>query len=111
VSDESKSVATLVSELWQMIVAYLKQEAIEPIKQLGRFLAFGVAGSVLLAIGLVTLTLAGLRGVQSATGTTFTRNWSWVPYLFTLAACGIVAALAARAITAKRSSERQRAGR
>jgi hypothetical protein len=57
---------------------------------------------VSLAIGLVTLTLAGLRGVQSATGSTFTGNWSWVPYVFTLAACGLVAALAARAITANR---------
>lgn len=100
-SEESKSVGTLIVELREMIVAYVKQEAIEPIKQLGRFLALGVAGSLLLAVGLVTLTLAGLRGVQSATGSTFTGNWSWAPYLFTLAACGLVALLAARAITAK----------
>ena len=101
-SDESKSVATLGTELWQLIVAYLKQETIEPIKQLGRFVAFGVAGSLFLSVGLVTLMIAGLRALQTETGTTFTGNWSWAPYLFTLAGCGVFAALAARAISAKR---------
>ena len=103
-ADDSKSVGTLASELWQMIVAYLKQETIEPIKLLGRFVAFGVIGSLFLSVGLVTLTLAGLRALQSETGTTFTGNWSWAPYLFTLAACGLVAALAARAITARKGT-------
>jgi hypothetical protein len=102
VSDDSKSVGTLIAELKDLVIAYLKQEAIEPIKQLGRFIAFGVAGSLFLSIGLVTLTLAGLRALQTETGTTFTGNWSWAPYLFTLVGCGLVAALAARAISAKR---------
>jgi hypothetical protein len=105
VSDESKSVMTLVTELRELIVAYVKQEAIEPIKELGRFVGFGVAGSLFLSIGLVTLTLAGLRALQTETGTMFTGNWSWAPYLITLAGCALVAALAARAISANRRKE------
>ena len=101
-SDDSKSVGTLLAELKDLIIAYLKQEAIEPIKDLGRFVAFGFAGSLFLSIGLVTLTLAGLRALQTETGTTFTGDWSWAPYLFTLVGCGLIAALAARAISAKR---------
>jgi hypothetical protein len=105
VSDESKGVTTLVSELRELIVAYLKQEAVEPIKQLGRFLAFGVAGSLFLSVGLVLLTLSVLRVLQTETDTMFTGNLSWLPYVFTFVLCGALAALAARAISANRRKE------
>jgi hypothetical protein len=100
-SSPSKSVPSVVAEVWQLIVAYFKQEAIDPLKQLGRFLAIGMAGALLLTLGVVMLTMAGLRALQTETDTTFTGNWSWAPYLITLVGCGLVAALAARAITAK----------
>jgi hypothetical protein len=103
VPDSDKSVPVLVGELRDLLVAYAKQETIEPIKELGRFVALGVAGSLLLSFGLVMLTLAGLRALQTETSTTFDGNWSWVPYLLTLAACGIAAALAGRAISANRT--------
>jgi hypothetical protein len=104
VPDSSKSVGSVLGELRELLVAYFKQEAIEPIKELGRFLAWGFAGSLFLAVGLVSLTLAALRALQTETGSTFTGNLSWVPYLVTLAACGIVAALAARAISARKET-------
>lgn len=100
VPEQSKGVGTLVSELWQLIVAYLKQETIEPIKKLGRYVAFGVVGSLCLSIGLVMLLLAGLRALEAETR--MTGNWSWAPYLITMVGCGVVAALAARAISANR---------
>lgn len=99
-ADSSKSVPVLLSELRELVVGYFKQEAVEPIKALGRFVAAGLAGSLFLAIGLITLTLAGLRALQTETGTTFTGNWSWAPYLITLAGCALLAGLFARAITA-----------
>jgi hypothetical protein len=101
-ADTAKSVPTLLQELRALIVAYFKQEAIEPIKALGRFVAFGMAGALLLSIGLVLLTLSGLRALQTQTGTTFTGNLSWAPYLITLVVAGLLAALAARQISAKR---------
>jgi hypothetical protein len=100
--EAQKSVPTLVSELWQLLVAYFKQEAIEPVKQLGRFVALGVAGSLLISLGLIMLTLSGLRALQAETGTTFTGNWSWAPYFITLVASGVFAFLAARAISARK---------
>ena len=96
-----KSVPALAAELWDLVRAYAKQETVEPMKGLGRYAAFGVAGSVVLSVGLVLLLLGGLRALQTETGTTFTGNWSWAPYLITLVGCAAVAALAARAITAK----------
>src|SRR5690349_5622118 len=101
--ESSKSVPAVASELWQLIVAYFKQEALEPVKELGRFIAFGFAGSLLLSLGLVMLTLAGLRALQTETSTTFTGNWSWAPYLITLVGCGAVAALAGRAIARRKA--------
>jgi hypothetical protein len=105
VPERSNNVVGEVGEVWQLVIAYLKQETIEEIKPLGRFLLWGVAGSILLCIGLILLTLSGLRALQTETGTTFTGNWSWAPYLITLVGCGLFAGLAARAITARSRKE------
>ena len=100
-----KGIPTLAVELKDLVVAYAKQETLEPIKGLGRFIAFGVAGSILLALGLVLLVLALLRGLQTELADTFDGNWTFAPYLITLVACAVVVALAARAIgAAKRRS-------
>ncbi len=69
------------SETARLVVDYVKQETLDPIKALGRFVLFGVVGSVALAIGLVILAIAFLRLLQGETGGTFDGNWSWAPYL------------------------------
>lgn len=102
-----KGLPTLAAELWQLVVTYLKQETVVPIKGLGRFLALGVAGSAVLSIGLLLLALALLRALQTETDTTFDGNLSWAPYGITLVACALVAGLAARAI----GSHKRRAAR
>lgn len=81
------------NEVKSLVVAYAKQETIEPIKGLGRFLAFGMAGSFLLSVGLVLLLLAGLRALQTETGSTFQGNWSWAPYLIVLVGAAVLAGL------------------
>ena len=43
---EEKSLATHVTELYELVLAYAKQEALDPVKSLGRFIGFGVAGSL-----------------------------------------------------------------
>lgn len=75
----------LVTELWELIVAYFKQETVVPLKQLGRYVALGLAGSLLLGTGVLFLALAGLRALQTETGDTFDGNWSWAPYGIVLA--------------------------
>jgi hypothetical protein len=98
-----KSLPTLVTELWELVLAYLKQETLEPLKGLGRFVGFGIAGAAFMSIGLVLLSVALLRVLQIETGTHLTGNWSWAPYGLTLLAVVVVAALAASRIgTAKR---------
>ena len=87
------SLPQLVIELKDLIVAYLKQETVVPLKQLGRYLAFGVAGSVLMGTGVILWSLGLLRLLQTQTGDTFAGDWSWVPYLIVFAALVIGAAI------------------
>jgi hypothetical protein len=94
-ADSEKSVPALAAELWDLVRAYAKQETIDPIKTQGRKVGFGIAGSLLLSVGLVLLALGGLRALQTETGTTFDDKWSWVPYLITLFGTTVLIGLAA----------------
>lgn len=89
--DNDKSLPTLAAELYSMVREYAKQETVEPIKGLGRFIAFGVAGSVLLGIGLVLLALGILRALQTETEDWFDGRLTFVPYLITFVFCALVA--------------------
>ena len=104
-AEESKDSALpgQVAELWDLVRAYAKQETIEPIKGLGRYAAFGVAGSILLSLGLVMLLLGGLRALQTETGDTFEGSWSWAPYLIALVGVGVIMALVARGMAKRKS--------
>jgi hypothetical protein len=86
-------------EFVDLVVAYAKQETLGPLRGLGRFLAVGIGGSVALALGVPLLLLALLRALQTETGSTFTGNLSWLPYLITSVAALAVAALAVWRIT------------
>ncbi len=86
-------------ETVQLIVAYIKQETLEPVKGLGRYILFGVAGSVALSIGLAILAVGLLRVLQTETGSAFTGNLSWIPYLLCTVVVVLVAYLAVRAIS------------
>ena len=92
-------------DLWQLVVAYVKQETVDPIKGIGRFLAFGLAGSALLGLGLVVVFLGLLRLLQDQTGDTFRGHLKFVPYLLTLVACGAVAGGALKARGRKKEDE------
>jgi hypothetical protein len=101
----------VAGELWQLVVAYLKQETIEPLKGIGRFLLWGTAGSFCLGIGAVLLLLAALRFLQEQFSDAFDGNLSVLPYVIVLGVAIVIAALSARAIGAeKRRSEKASGG-
>ncbi len=82
-----------VTDLRDLVVAYVKQETVVPLKSLGRWIGFGIGGSLLMGFGVVFLAMAGLRALQTETGETFTGNWSWVPYLIMVFVLALGAAI------------------
>jgi hypothetical protein len=79
-----KSVPQVVNELWSLTRDYARQETLDPLKGIGRYLAYGFVGAVLTSIGVILLMLALLRALQTETGSTFHGNLSWIPYLIVL---------------------------
>ena len=69
-----------IRELRELVVEYAKQETVEPLRGLGRYAGWGIAGAFLLGLGVVFLAIGGLRVLQEETYPHLTGNWSWVPY-------------------------------
>jgi hypothetical protein len=99
---QPKSVPEIASELFELTKSYARQETVDPLKGVGRYLAYGVSGALALGIGVILLMLAGLRALQTETGSTFTGNWSWLPYLIVLVVASALIALAISRIKQKK---------
>ena len=93
-------------DAFQLTVDYLKQETVEPLKGLGRFLYMGIAGSFFLAGGILLILIGILRLLQTETGSALTGDWSWVPYaVVVLLGIGVIGVAAWR-ITAGPGQEK-----
>jgi len=87
-----------VSELWALVVTYAKQETVVPLKNLGRYLGFGIGGAILIAAGVGLISVGVLRGMQALldaeAGGSHADDWvSAMPYLITFAFLILVAVL------------------
>ncbi|HUY61428.1 MAG TPA: hypothetical protein VMW49_06080 [Candidatus Dormibacteraeota bacterium] len=100
---DDTSIPTLASELVSLVVGYAKQETIDPLKSLARFVAFGVAGALLLAIGGGLAALAAVRVVQTETAPHLSGDWSWAPY-----GAGILLVAAGAGLALTRIGKRRR---
>lgn len=92
----NKSVPQVIGELWTLTKDYARQETLDPLKGVGRYLAYGLAGAVLCSLGVVLLLLSLLRGLQDHT--TITGNLSWIQYVVVLVVGVALAVLAASRI-------------
>ena len=91
--NDPKSIPQVATELWELTVAYAKQETVDPLRGLGRYLGYGVSGSLVFAFGSVLLLLSLLRALQTETGDAFDGNFTWVPYLIVVAAAALLVGL------------------
>ena len=98
----------LVTELRDLVVRYFREQTLVPLQKLGRYVGFGVLGSLLLGFGVVFLGMSGLRALQDETGDTFSGDWSWVPYLIMFVALLFGAGLVWIARTARRAEKEYR---
>lgn len=105
------NIADVISGLWELTVDYAKQETVEPLKGLGRYLGAGLAGALGVGMGLVMIVLAILRAVQTQTGSALTGNWTFVPYLVVIIAGGILIGLLAMKIKGPKDEHTANAGK
>jgi hypothetical protein len=87
-------------DLLDMLRRYLRQETVDPLRAVGRFLLFGASGSLLIGSGLVLIAVGGLRSMQ-AWGV-LEESWSWVPYIVVATALSGLAVLAVSRIGGER---------
>lgn len=96
---QDKGLGDNVGEIWGLVRSYAKQETIDPLKSIGRFLMWGIPGAILVGLGLLFGSLAALRALQSETGPHLTGSWTWVPYAVTFLVAMILAAIFAWAVS------------
>jgi H+/Cl- antiporter ClcA len=71
-------------ELVDLVIAYAKQETVQPLKGLLKKAALGLGGALLLGIGGIFCSLAALRAMQSETDFFERHNLSYLPYFVTV---------------------------
>jgi hypothetical protein len=75
-----------VDELRQLVVDYARQETVDPLKDLGKYIAWGLAGAILLGTGVVFVAIAVVRLLQTE-GPDWLHKPGWsttYPYLIVL---------------------------
>jgi hypothetical protein len=88
------SLPEIAQDLWDLLVAYARQETIDPLRNIGRYLAYGLGGMIVITLGVFMIGLSALRALQTQTGEVFTGFWSWVPYLLVALVLGGLVAVA-----------------
>ena len=83
-----------IRELKDLVVAYAKQETIDPIKGLGRYVGLRARRvPSCSASACFFLAMSGLRALQTETGDAFDDWRSFVPYLIVVVFLAILAAI------------------
>ncbi len=90
--------ASDATEFKDLLLAYVRQETLDPLKALGRFLLWGAIGALLLSLGAFLVALGIVRAVQTEAGVHLSGDLTWVPYMGGLIFALIVVVLAASRI-------------
>ena len=83
-----KSAQDQIRELKDLVVAYAKQETVDPVKNIAATLGWAVGGALCLGVAVVFATIAVLRMVQTELPELLDGHGqsSFVPYLIVLVA-------------------------
>ena len=103
-SGSRKEPAAQFSDVKDLLVGYAKQETVDPIKGLGRFLGYGLAAALVGSLGLVLLLLGALRLLQTETGSAFDGRLTWIPYVLVVI---VSAAIAGAAVKGRSRGQRR----
>jgi hypothetical protein len=96
---KSESFIGDIRELWDLVLAYFKQETIDPVKGLLKYVGYGLGGSLAIGLAGILLLLGILRLLQDRTGELFSGRLHFVPYLAVLIGCAAVIGLSLKAMS------------
>ncbi len=87
-----------IQELKDLVVSYAKQETIDPLKGIGRYIGWALGGALLLGTGVVFVAIGFLRMLQTeGPDWLHKRGWSTTyPYLVLLVLLALGAVLTLR---------------
>ncbi len=94
----------LVREFIDMSKDYMRQETLEPAKQLGRFAGFGLGAALAFAFGALFLSIAGVRYLRDLLPEG--PNWSALGYLIAAVVLALIAGILIT-VTSRRTSRSQ----
>lgn len=101
-SERPKPLPQQGQELKDLVVAYVKQETTDELRGLLGYVAFGLAGWLLIGIGATCGAVGLLRLLQEETGGAFDGNWSWAPYFIVVALLATIGYVTWRVTTRRR---------
>jgi fumarate reductase subunit D len=83
-----------IGEVIDLVKTYVRQETVGPLKGLGRKVGIGVAGAIMLGMGLFFLALGLLRLIQDKAPRLASGALSWISYVIVIVFCVILAFVA-----------------
>ena len=83
-----------IGDVIDLVKTYVRQETVGPLKGLGRKVLVGLAGALLIGLGLFFLAIGLLRLIQDKLPRLARGSWSWSPYLIVVVFCVIITAIA-----------------
>ncbi len=92
-------------EIKGLVVRYVKEETVQPLKDVARYAAFGAIGSVFVGFGTLMLLIGLLRFLQQFR--VLDGSLSWLPYIIVAVAAIGVLGLTAWRIVADASVRRR----
>lgn len=81
-----------LEEIKELALRYIKEETIQPVKDMGRFVLWGALGSLLVGFGYFFLLFGALRFLQDQFKV-LDGSLSWIPYLVVVVLAAIIIAL------------------
>ena len=86
------SVQRDLDEIKSLALRYIKEETIQPLKDMGRFVLWGAVGSLLVGFGYLLLLFGALRFLQEQFKV-LDGTLSWIPYLVVVVLAALIIGL------------------
>lgn len=83
------SVQRDLDEIKSLAFRYIKEETIQPLKEMGRFVVWGALGSLLVGLGFFLLLVGALRFLQEQFKV-LDGTLSWIPYLVVVVLAALI---------------------